>query len=118
MAPVALSCSALKSGQLSLLRLDELGPLDRKIFVKHFSQLLSQDDSNGARVTGINRNRERTGVAIITVNGSVGFPDAISVAGGVVVVSDQENFRPKIGVECVLSFERSQVIAGGDDAAV
>src|SRR5262249_35230757 len=51
-------------------------------------------------------------------DGSIGFPNTIGVTGWMTGVSDEENFRPKILVECVLGFYGGEIIAGRDNAAV
>src|SRR5207253_3538413 len=82
------------------------------------AQFLSQNDGNGARVLSVNRDRKRTGVPVVAVNGAVGFPNAVSMAGGMIVVSDEKDFCPEILVERVLGLNNRQIIAGRNDAAV
>lgn len=113
-----MGCWPLKSGELDVLRFHELGPINRKVFVKHFPEFLGQDDGNGARVTSVNRNWKRPGVAIVAVNGAVGFPNAVGVTSGVIVVSNEKNFGPKVSVERVLGFHGGEVVAGGDDTTI
>jgi hypothetical protein len=40
------------------------------------------------------------------------------VSGRMTIITNQQDFRPKILVQSVLGFDRGQVIAGGNDAAV
>src|SRR5436853_7822247 len=81
-------------------------------------QLLSQDDSDGPGVAGINRDRERPGISIVAINRAVRFPQAIGVTSWMIVVADEEDFRPKILLQTVLRLDRSQVITCRHDAAV
>jgi len=66
----------------------------------------------------VNRDRKRTGVPVVAVNGAVGFPNAVSMSGGMIVVTDEENFRPEILVERVLGLNNGQIIAGRNDTTV
>jgi len=101
-----------------VLRFDELRAVDGKRLVHDLAQFLSEYDGNGSRIARVNRNRKRTGVTIISVNGAFGFPNAISMAGRMIVVTDEENFCPKIRVQSVLGLNHRQVIASRDNAAV
>src|ERR1700682_2050694 len=100
------------------MRLDEVSLPDRKRLGHNPGEFLGQNDRNGARIACINRDRKRTGVAVVTVNGPIGFPHTISMAGWVVIIANKENFRPKTAFQTVLCFDYSQIIASGDHAAV
>src|SRR5205823_10147700 len=110
--------AGLEFVELGVLRFDELRAVDGKRLVHDFSQFLSQNDGNGARVTRVNRNLKRAGVPIVAVNGAFGFPNAVSMAGGMIVVTDEKNFCPEILVERMLSLNDRQIIAGRNDATV
>src|ERR1700682_3758106 len=108
--------SVLKDLRLS--RVDEFRPRDRERFVQDFAQPLRQTNSDRAGVSCVNRNRERSGVAVVTVNRAVCFPDAVGVTGRMIVITNEKNFRPKILFQTVLGFNRRQVVAGGNYAAI
>ena len=110
--------SGLEFVDRGVLRFDELGAIDGKGLVHDLAQFLSQYDGNGSRIAGVNRNRKRTGVTIIAVNGAVRFPNAVGMAGGMIVVTNEENFCPEICVQSVLGLNHREVIAGRDNAAV
>src|SRR5437868_14366803 len=81
-------------------------------------QLLGQHDSDRSCVASINRDRERAGISIRTVDGAFGFPNAIGVSGRMIVVADKENLRPEVVLQAVLRFDRSEVIASRYDTPV
>ena len=101
-----------------MLRFDEFRALDGERFVKHFAELLRENDGNGSSIASVNRNRKRPGIAIIPVDRAVGFPNAVSMASRVRVVANEKNSCPKIFIERVLGFNGGEIIAGGNDAAV
>ena len=114
----ALSFPRLEFVNLRLVRFDEFRFVYAEIFVQHFAQFLRENDRDGASVLRVDRNLKRTGVAIVTVNCAVSFPNAVSVTRGMIVVADEKNFGPEVFVEGVLGFDGGQIIAGGNDAAV
>ena len=113
-----MALSPLESVNVGVLRFDEFSALHRKWFVQDFTQLLGQYDSNGTSVASVNRDGEGTGVAIVAVNRPVSFPNAIGMAGGMIVVSYEENLGPEIFIERVLDLNGGQVVAGRDDATI
>src|SRR5437762_7970629 len=104
--------------KLRLVRVDELSLRNRQFFLKHFGQTAGQDRSDDQRFVGVNWNRKRARIAIVAVNDAVGFPNAISMSGGMVLVADEQNLRPEIPVETVLRLHDREIIAGGNNAAV
>jgi hypothetical protein len=115
---MVLSCSALEPVDVGVLRFDEFGAIHRKGLVKNFAELLGKNDRNCSRITRVNGNGKGTGIAIVTVNGAIGFPNAVSVTGGMIVVTNEENLGPEVLIERVLGFDRGEVVAGRDDASV
>src|SRR4029077_19333841 len=81
-------------------------------------KFLGQNNRDRLCVPGVNRNRESAGVAVVSVNRAVCFPNAIGMTGGMVGITDQKNFRPKVLLQVVLGFDRRQIVAGRDDATV
>src|SRR5438445_2912889 len=79
---------------------------------------MSQNNRNRFCVTSVNRNRETAGIPIVSIDRAVRFPNAIGVTGGMVDITDQKNFRPKVFLQGVLGFDRRQIVAGRDDATV
>ena len=103
---------------LRVRRFDEFGAIHRKRLVQDLRKVLRKNDGDGLRVTCINGDRKRSGVAIIPVDRPIGLPNAISMAGGVIGVTNEKNFRPEIFLQAVLGFDGGKIIAGGDNAAV
>src|SRR5438132_11443455 len=81
-------------------------------------QFLRQNNRDRLCVLGVNRNREPTGVAVVTVDRAVCFPNVIGMTSGMVDITNQKNFRPKVFLQGVLGFDRRQIVAGRDDATV
>ena len=101
-----------------MLLFDKIRLVYRQRVVEDFAELLCENDGNGASVARVDGNGKCTGIAIIAIDRSIGFPDAISVAGWVIVVANEKNFRPKIFIQTVLRFDRGQIITSGDNAAI
>ena len=66
----------------------------------------------------VNRNRKRASVTVVTVNRSIGFPNAVGMTRWVIVIANEKNFCPKIFVQTMLGFNCGQIVAGGNDAPV
>ena len=101
-----------------MLRFDKFCLVYRERLVQNFAELLRENNGDRASIAGVDRNRKRAGIAIVAVDRSVGFPNSIGVAGWVIVVANEKNFRPKIFIEAVLRFDGGQIIASRDNAAV
>lgn len=101
-----------------MLRFDKFCLVHGKGLIQDFAELLRENNGNRASVAGVDWNRKRAGIAIVAVDRSIGFPNAIRVAGWVIVVANEKNFRPEIFIEAVLRFDDGQIIASRDNAAV
>ena len=101
-----------------MLLFDKTSLIYGKRMVENFAELLRENDGNGASVAGVDGNGECAGIAIVAIDCSIGFPHAISMAGWMIVVSNEKNFRPKIFVQTVLRFDRRQIITSRDNAAI
>ncbi len=110
--PTPISCSALEFVNFCLLRFNELGAVDRKWLVQNFAQFLRQNNGDGASVSSVNRDGKRAGITVGAVDGAVGFPHAIGVAGGMIGVTHEKNFCPKTLVQSMLGLNQCQIIAG------
>jgi hypothetical protein len=108
----------LEFGEVGVFRLDELRAVDRQRLIQNSPKLLSKDNGNGACIVRVNRNGKRACIAIVAVDRSLRLPNAVSVSGPMTIITNQQNFRPKILVQSVLGFDRGQIIAGGNDATV
>jgi len=80
--------------------------------MQEFRKLLREDDGNLAGIAGVDWNRESTRVAVVTVDGSFGFPNAIGVPARMIFVADEQNFCPKVRLETVLCFDDREIITG------
>jgi hypothetical protein len=118
MALMILSGSALESVDVGVLRFDEFGALHRKGLVENFAELLGKNDRNCSRITRVNRNGKGTGVAVVTVNRAIGFPNAVSVTGGMIVVTDKKNLGPEVLIQRMLGFDCGEVVTSRDDASI
>src|SRR6266536_1190908 len=113
-----LSRSPSEFVEVSVLRFDKFRLVYRERLVEDFAELLCQNDGNGASVARVNGNRKRAGIAIVAIDRSIGFPYAIGMAGWMIVVANEKNFRPKILIQTVLRFDRGQIITSRDNAAI
>ena len=100
------------------MRLDEFGLRDGQALVERLRQAIREHSGNELRFPGVDRDGKRARVPIVTVNRARSFPDAIGMARQMIFVTDEENFRPEIGLQAVLGLDDGQIIAGGNDAAV
>ena len=114
----ALSLPRLEFVKLGLVRFHELRSVYAQVFFQYLAQFLSQDDRDRSGILRVNGNLERAGVAIVSVNGAVSFPNAVSVASRMIVVANEKNFGPEVFVERVLGFDGGEIVAGRDNAAV
>ncbi len=101
-----------------MLRFDKFRLVNRKRVIENFAELLGKNDGDGASVARVDGNGKRAGIAIVAIDRSIGFPHAISMAGWMIVVANEKNFRPKIFVQTVLRFDRGQIITSRDNAAI
>ena len=101
-----------------MLLFDKIRLVHGKRVVENFAELLCKNNGNGASVARVDGNGKCAGIAIVAIDRSIGFPHAISMAGWMIVVANEKNFRPKIFVETVLRFDRGQIITSRDDAAI
>src|SRR5437867_2448879 len=99
-------------------RLYEICLAHREVLVKMFRQFLSENNRNRFCVACVNRNREPAGVAIVSVDRAVRFPNAISVSRWMVDITNEKNFRPKVFLQGVLGLDCRQIVASRDDATV
>ena len=86
--------------------------------MQKFSELLGEDDRDRPRISGINWNGKRAGIAIVAVNVALRFPNAVGVAGWMVIKFHQEYFRPEISFELMLGLYDREIVAGGNNAAI
>ncbi len=86
--------------------------------MKMLRQFPGQNHGDGLRVVGIDGNGKSAGITIIAINSTVGFPYAIGMTGRMIDVTNKENFRPKVFFQLVLGFDRREVIARRNDAAI
>jgi hypothetical protein len=93
--PREVAESELEFGKFSALRLDKFRAVDRERLVENLAQLLGEDDCNRAGVLCVNWNRKCARIAIVPVDRAFRFPDAVSVTGGMVVVTYKKDLRPK-----------------------
>ena len=79
---------------------------------------MREDNSNRTRIARVDRDRECTPVAIITIDIPFGLPNAVGVPSGMILKSDEEDFGPEIPVEAVLRFDNSEIVAGRNHAPI
>jgi hypothetical protein len=104
--------------KLGFVRVNKLSPTHSHRLIQNPREFLRQHNGDGPRIAGVNRNRERAGVPVVTVNIAFGFPNAVGMSGRMIVETDEKDFRPKIPVEGVLGLHDRQIITSGNDATV
>jgi hypothetical protein len=110
--------AGLELVKVALGRFDKVRLRNEESLFQDFGQSFGQGRRNDFGLAGVNRNRKGTGIAIVAPNRAIGFPDAIGVTGGVILVTNEQNLRPEVLIEAVLRLDHREVITGRDDAAV
>ena len=113
--------SGIGSGKFvkfGLSRLDKFRRCYRKRLLQDLGELHREHDRNRARIAGVNRNWKSTGITVVSVDRAVSFPNAIGVAGELIIKADQKNLGPEIGIELMLCLNNGEIVACRNNATV
>lgn len=86
--------------------------------MQYLRQFLGQNDGDRARIACVNGNGKRPRVSVVAVDVALSFPNAVGVAGRMILKSNEQDLGPEILIEGVLCFDDRQIIASGDNTAV